>query len=215
MCFSEDRWFVPLEERTEEIARGIILPSVEINDISLLKAIRYLELESKKNDPRTIGLKISTEKMEIAARIKESSDAILLARHVTLSAKDTTLMDALQTVTGLNNCILIPTIQGFRVMAVPESIDPLYTYTIPLPNEVFGKKAVPGRFGIDQAEVKRLRSNPKNFFEDYGAFFDRDVGCSFDDKKLTITLTATLPQLDLMRTILEAIFKKPSHESIL
>jgi hypothetical protein len=218
VCSADDGWFVPLEARTEEKARGIILPSVEIDDIPMLNALRYLEREAKKQDPRHIGIRISTESMEREAakkwRGEPNRNAIVLARHVTLKTKETTFLEAVRMAAGLNNCILIPTVEGFRVMRNPESIDVIYCYTIPLPKEVFGKKAVPGRFGIDRAEVDQLRTNPKAFFERHGAAFHGNSAATYDETKLTLTLVAPLIDLDFMRDILEAVFKKPGGESV-
>lgn len=209
-CFAREDPFEPLENRTEEKARGIILPSVEIHDLPIREAIRVLGEESKKYDPKHVGFKVSLAEMTLwprKPRIDKEVDRDLLAHHVTISLKDVTLRDALARTGHAAGCVLIPTLDGFLLMRQPLSVEVLYTHTIRLPEEIFGKKAVPRRFGINPADVQKLRSDPKGFFADNGAHFAGGGGCSFDAENLTITLTATDNELQNMHDILAIVFK--------
>ena len=206
------RKFVSLEEQMFKRASEIRIPLLELKDTTLADALDILRQEAKKRGPKHGGIQIISELKP--APVITSKTVVPpegwpmlnpLDTRLTFSQRNISLAEALRHVVGLANCRVVPTVNGFLITPFTMGTDAMVTHTIPLPEEIFGKSAIPEKAGVSKVEIEKMRSNLKQYFIDSGGHFLPGASCSFNASGMTIIVTNTQDQIDLVHTVLEGL----------
>lgn len=196
---------------------GIIIPALELKDVTLADALKILRSESVKHDQSHVGIQITTDLKPAQVVTSKSSSppggwSIVnpLDSRLTILQRDISLTAALQQITGLANCRLVLTVDGVAIVPATMAVDPMLRHTIPLPAEIFGDSASPERYGVDKAAVAKLRTDPKKYFTDNGVTFSENASCSFNASRMVMIATNTADQIDLVHAVLEGLILRSS-----
>ncbi len=197
-----------LEERTSARASRIILPKVELHDVTLAQALEFLAEESVIHDQAKVGVEIEVDaavaKPLLWWRELPGADAgtVQLEMKLTLSLTNVRIEEALEEVVRPVRCLKRPTATGYRVVQYRQ--EPIRTGTYLLPSQIFGETADPALFGVEPSSVASMRTNLRQYLEDCGVHFAREgTSCSFDLDNLILKVALPIEQLDLVASIME------------
>ena len=207
-----DLRFVSLEEQMTKQAGAIKIPVLEFKETTLAEAVEFLRKDAIKRDPNHVGIRIDLQLQPEFVIVPNTTAPPggwprrnRLDTPITLSKRNISLVEALRDVAGLADCVIVPRKDGLSIMQRPVSADPIVTHTIPLPEAIFGKLANPEKAGVSKAEIGRMRADLKKYFIESGINFPSFASCSFDTSGMTITVTNTLDQIDLVHVVLEGL----------
>lgn len=197
-------------------AGEIKIPVLEFKDATLAEALEFLRIEAVKRDPKQGGIQIISELKPVRMMTAKSMGppggwpiVNPLDARLTISQRNISLAEALRSVTRLTHCKFEPTITGFSIVLPTISVDPKITRTIPLPEAIFGKSANPEKAGVNRATIAEMRADLKQCFIDSGVNFPEGTSCAFADDGMTIIVTNTRDQTDLVQVLLEALVQPP------
>lgn len=206
--------FVSLEEQVLKRAIEINIPRLELKETTLAQALDFLRQEAVKRDPKHIGIQIDSKlKAEpvVTSKTTVPPEGRLLHNpldtRITLSLRNVSLAEALRHVTALANCDFVFTANGIAIVSATEGVERLVTHTIPLSKEIFGKSASPEKLGVSKSEIEKMRADLNKYFIDRGVSFSPGASCSFDASGMTMTVTNTMEQIDLVHAVLEGLVR--------
>ncbi len=197
--FIPPRNFPSIEELMEQRAQSILIPRVELDKVTLAEALDFLRRESRTIDPRHEGIEVYDPEPWHAWAGHSKGDTppaggwplyYPLEQRVSASLHDVSLLNALKIVARQADCSPHPTRTGLALVPAPFLREPKFTETIPLAHAY-------------QADVARIRTDPKAYLQGAGIYLDPDGSCSFEADGTTLVLFATLPEIYAVRELLE------------
>ena len=177
-------------QMTIEKLRRIAIPSIQLEDATLSKAIEFLgaqakELDDLEPDPQEKGLRFVTD-------VPEGADAI---RRITLDLNDVPLVVALRAVTGLAGCRYRVDASGVTIFS-PEADRELYSRVYKL------KPSLAGLLSTIGSELPK-RQSVKGFLLKHGVGFPDGASATFDPVKSQLFVRNSKSNLDIVQTIID------------
>lgn len=200
--------FPSLEDQVKNRSMEIMIPEVEFTDVKLSDALEVMRWAAKEQDPKRMGIPIKADldpiRLTGPKRGHDDPDMLdPLNDRITVSLRNVSLWEALRFVVGAAGSRVRPVGRELTIIHLTISLDAPSTATFPLA-------------GANEADLDRIRRDPKRYFSDFGVLFPEGSSCAFAGDGTTLVVVNTPQQIELIHRILEKharLKDKPSAEA--
>lgn len=197
------------EEQTKEVLSYFRVPKLEFREVLFPTVLQTLEKEIRAADPDGIGYKIELEPTRARAAQFQWQPAEELP--ITLSLMNLTAYEAVNLVTIWAGCKFRRTGRSLRVRFDPALcvMGVMEGETIPLPPQVFGRRAKPEDYGANPEEIAKFMAQPEEYLRSRGVWFWEGLSARIDDERGPLQLQSFGVHLERIHQVLEALIPPP------